>query len=1207
MRLILLGEPRVVDPTGADVGLPAGKPFAALCYVALSERPVSRDALQELLWPDSPPARGKASVRQALWTLRKHLGDEVLTEDGGRLRASPALRTDLDELARAIEEARPLQALELWKGGPLARLDLVGAPAWSSWKDRLVTSWERRLGDLLDVAADAARGPERVRLLEHARDLRPFRPAGHVALASELVDLGRLEEAEAALGRARRELPSAEDRTLLEGPERRLREARKASLSTEEALGIRELREAVGRGAPFSRLRHAVLEAGRRNRWVVRGLCGPAGIGKTHLARHLARSARDDGFAVSRVEARPPDRDLPYGVLATVVRDLVALPGALGISRQADRVLRWFLPVGLPGDADSPERPPPPTAVGDAVADLVEAVAHETPLLLVVDQLQWADADSRAILRQLVRAGGSGPVMVLLLQRRCDPPGRNDPGSFGLRRDDWVELGRLTASDIEELLPAFAPGWTEVDRARLAREIRDLTGGNPGLVTALLRDWNPAASPEGSGDASGGPAGLPPGGLPRDGLLRATLAERIEGLSPEAREAGVRLARSSAGPARARPFSPHGGGLPWTGPTGVAAELVEWGLAHRDERGRVHLLGPPVREAFRAEGSGRRTWGSRGWAAALLGLAALLTGWGTVATRAGHEAPGGYMVVSSSSESRSEIWAPSPTGRWLREESVRISVEGVSAPFGARRPRGGTAWVGLQGSQERAPDVVLPGDPPRLLVDRGGDDNVTALSPDGRLALISTEDTAAPRFRKDVALLDLQSGDLRVIRSPAAFPVFLEWSPDGTRILTGVNHPGGADTTYVLRPDGSVEEALPTPPGDLASALYCGRDLLVAVLPPGEVARWYVREPGASDWVPTPASFRLDRSGTCSPDGSRLATVERTEEGSRIRIHERDDGRVVESFEVPYVVSRIRWLPDPVAGPVRVKVVSRPGRIPWGARRVLEARVVLSDGTLSRDSVEWRSLTPRVVSMRGDTLVANQPGRGRVVAVRDGWLRDTLAVEVVRSGPVGDEVVRLDRLATLDSAAWLTLGDVEVRTGPDSVLVLRSDPNARFFDGLMLRGLPAGQGLTVELEFRLPVTRSDRQAISLCLADHLPLAEGADPRWRQEWSARHQACGHYPAFELARFDADEARLVVDGESLGGTPVPGLPTDGWTHMGLQVRADGEVRLVVNNRVVSTHPTRMPLRPATSLDLLVQARTADTELSLRNLAIWRGPRY
>lgn len=1204
MRLILLGEPRVVDATGADPGLPAGKPFAALCYIALSDRPVSREALQDLLWPDSPPARGKASVRQALWTLRTHLGEDVVVEGPGGLRASPELRTDLDELGRAMEEAKPFQALELWQGGPLAHLDMAGAPAWSAWKDRLFTSWERRLGDLLEATADAAAPEDRTRLLEHARDLRPHRPAAHLALISELVELGRLDDAEAALVRARRELPSAADRALLDDAETRLRSARTSLLSAEESLGIRDLREAVGRSSPFSRLRHAVLDARRRKRWVARGLCGPAGIGKTHLARHLVRSARDDGFAVTWVEARPPDQDIPYGLLASLVRDLVALPGALGISRAADRVLRYFLPAGLPGDSDSPDRAPPPTAVGDAVADLVEAVAHETPLLVVVDQVQWADPASRGVLRQLAGLRGAGPAVLLFLRRTADRPGRNDPGSLGMGREEWMDLDRLSRSDVEELLPSVVPGWDESERAGLARDVRRLTGGNPGLVTALLRDWDPVRSrPRPAPD--GGGADLAARGVPAGGRLHTTVRERMEGLSAEAREAGRRLARRVPTAGRARPFVPEGTGMPWSGPTGPAAELVEAGLAFRGDQGRVRLLGPPIREILHADAPPARR-GYRWWVAAAAALAVVFAGYVTVALPDGDGDLPGYLLLSMNSENRTEMWSLSAAGRWVRDGAGQVSGNAMGAPFGSRRPGGGTAWVGTQGSHARAPDVVVPGDPPRVLVERGGDDNVTSLSPDGRRALISTQDTTFPWFRKDLGVLDLETGELRIIWRPDFAPLSPKWDASGRRILTGANHPGAADTVYVLRPDGSVARALPAPPGDLETTRWCGDAILASVLPAGRLSTWYVHTPDDAAWRPLPPSVPLSRTGDCSPDGRRVATVEPTQGGSLVRIRQRDGGRVLSSFQVPFVVGRLEWLPEPVAGPVGLEILDPPARVPWGARRVLRAEAAFSDGSRRRTGIEWRSLTPRVVSTRGDTLVANQPGRGRVVAVLDGWLRDTVSLQVVRSDSV-PEALLLDRLASLDSAAWLTLGDVEVRSGPDSTLVLHSDPNARYFDGLMLRELPAGQGLTVELEFRLPLTRSDRQAISLCLADQIPPPEGADRGSREEWAVRHRACIVYPAFELARFEPSEVRLMVDRDQLGGTPVPGLPTDGWVHLGLQVRADGEVKLVVNNRVVSTHPTHLALQPSTSLDLLVQARTADTQLGLRNLAVWRGPRY
>ena len=71
------------------VRLPAGKPLALLALIRLDRGGVTRPDAAALLWPESSAERGRASVRQALWTLRRKLDGDVVGEgDDGRLFAA---------------------------------------------------------------------------------------------------------------------------------------------------------------------------------------------------------------------------------------------------------------------------------------------------------------------------------------------------------------------------------------------------------------------------------------------------------------------------------------------------------------------------------------------------------------------------------------------------------------------------------------------------------------------------------------------------------------------------------------------------------------------------------------------------------------------------------------------------------------------------------------------------------------------------------------------------------------------------------------------------------------------------------------------------------------------------------------------------------------------------------------------------------------
>jgi hypothetical protein len=69
----------------------------------------------------------------------------------------------------------------------------------------------------------------------------------------------------------------------------------------------------------------------------------------------------------------------------------------------------------------------------------------------------------------------------------------------------------------------------------------------------------------------------------------------------------------------------------------------------------------------------------------------------------------------------------------------------------------------------------------------------------------------------------------------------------------------------------------------------------------------------------------------------------------------------------------------------------------------------------------------------------------------------------------------------------------------------------------------------------------------------------------------------------------------------------LPARDWTHLGIQVRPDGTVVLVLNRRSAFTFPTRIHVEPGRAWRILLAGRAVETELLVRHLIVWSGERY
>lgn len=104
-----------------------------------------------------------------------------------------------------------------------------------------------------------------------------------------------------------------------------------------------------------------------------------------------------------------------------------------------------------------------------------------------------------------------------------------------------------------------------------------------------------------------------------------------------------------------------------------------------------------------------------------------------------------------------------------------------------------------------------------------------------------------------------------------------------------------------------------------------------------------------------------------------------------------------------------------------------------------------------------------------------------------------------------------------------------------------------------------------------------------------------------------QVCFQYPSRELAKFRADEAAfsngVITDFLDLSGT----LPTDGWTHVAIELRADGIASLYINHEFIRQLPLRVRNNPETRWRIALFNDATDTEVLVRNLVLWPGMRY
>jgi DNA-binding SARP family transcriptional activator len=465
--------------------LPASKKARALLgYLVVTGRPHARERLAELLWdaPDDP----RAQLRWCLWKLRpllargraNHLATDRETAAFDATGAEMDLLRVRSLLAGGVE-ATPTAALEeaaaCFRGELLEGLDLPDCYRFHEWcvAEREALR-ELQVTVLSTLVARLAGAPEAA--LRHARGwvaIDPLREDGHVEVVRLLGELGRPREALAQYDTCRRILETE----LGARPSVRLEQVR-ASLTRSPP------RSPATRSAPAPAPRqeeNAIPLSGRaRERGLIEtaaaacaagapvtGLLfvGEPGIGKTRLLEELAHRVRQGGGLALYARAFEAEQARPYGVWLDALRPL---PG----------------PPSFAGAAEG-EAPATRDRLLDSVVEALARLRGERPLAVILDDIQWLDEVSAALLHYAARSPACERVLFACGARQGEladngPCLRAVRGLVRERRLTEVVLGPLDEPSTARIVRAVG---ADLDAARVFGE----SEGNPLFTLEVAR------------------------------------------------------------------------------------------------------------------------------------------------------------------------------------------------------------------------------------------------------------------------------------------------------------------------------------------------------------------------------------------------------------------------------------------------------------------------------------------------------------------------------------------------------------------------------------------------------------------------------------------------------------------------------------------------------------------------------------------------
>jgi class 3 adenylate cyclase/tetratricopeptide (TPR) repeat protein len=273
-------------------------------------------------------------------------------------------------------------------------------------------------------------------------------------------------------------------------------------------------------------------------------LSGEPGIGKTRLASFAAHRAHAEGFAVCWGSCSE-ELAVPYEPWIDVCSQIVEHAPQELLERHCKRhggeLSRLVRTLGeRVEELPSPQTSDPETErylLFSAVAGLLEQVAQSVPVCVVLDDLHWADGQSVALLKHVVRTAEQEALQVIAIYRDSDL-GKDHPlGAVlaDLRSVDGAQriaLHGLGSDEVAQIMTSAAGHELDEDILQLAQEIATETGGNPFFVGEILRGlWESGALifAEDSGRWSverSGPIALPES-------VREVIERRVERLGEE--------------------------------------------------------------------------------------------------------------------------------------------------------------------------------------------------------------------------------------------------------------------------------------------------------------------------------------------------------------------------------------------------------------------------------------------------------------------------------------------------------------------------------------------------------------------------------------------------------------------------------------------------------------------------------------------------
>jgi DNA-binding SARP family transcriptional activator len=519
LGVAVLGTPHVRHG-GAALTFATRKALALIVYLTVEGGLHARDKLATLLWPDSDRTHARAMLRYTLTDLRRTLRDSpdpphlIVQREFLGVDFASDLDVDLAPLRAAGMLSRSgtltdlREAARRWRGEFLDGFSVSDAPEFETWMSGQRELWrqsiERVLDRLSQIEVEDGEFAEALATVQRWLTADQLNEEAHRRLIRLHLRMGDRSAALRAYESCRQLLD--EELHVAPAPETKaLGDQIRASAPASRELGTTippvRLFEGpfVGREVELAQLADLYMSA-RNSEPQVIVLHGEPGIGKSRLAREFAKWLTGSRADVLQGHAFETGGRLPYQPLVDALRprlerenapeDLLDDIWLVELGRLLPELRERYPDLPAPSSEEAPAR----LRLFEAIARLGQALAQRAPMVLLLDDMQWADIGSLDALQYTTRRWSDerAPVLVLLSLR---PEALANTSAIR----DWlaaignavaltrIELAPLTAQDILDYTQRVTVGSDQSQIDALARWLFTETAGQPLFMEESFR------------------------------------------------------------------------------------------------------------------------------------------------------------------------------------------------------------------------------------------------------------------------------------------------------------------------------------------------------------------------------------------------------------------------------------------------------------------------------------------------------------------------------------------------------------------------------------------------------------------------------------------------------------------------------------------------------------------------------------------------